>query len=307
MSDKEQWFDKKEISAGKKRLKLTWWIYKHFGIVPVKLIAFFITLGTIIINKDIQKYSKKYFQYLYEYTNNKKYRPSFKNSFKHALNYSNSLIDKMLAYTDNYNNLEFNDENTAVKITELINKKQGAFFITNHIGNINMLRSFIASENIQNVKINVFLQAKQCEIFNNFVNSISNQEHIIQLYPIENIDINTSIEIKEKLEHGEWVFMAGDRLSANSTDTNYPSTLLGHKILLPLGVLKFAIMMDCPIFTMTCAKEKNSYTVYAKEFVLSGTKENRLNTLREEYPKILEEYTIKYPYQFFHFYNIFED
>lgn len=307
MTDKEQWYSKKELSAGKKRLKLTWWIYNHFGTAPIKFIAFFITLGTIIINKDIQKYSKKYFKYLYEYTDNLNYNPSFLNTFKHALNYSNSLIDKMLAYSDNYTNLNFADKETENQITELIKNRQGAFFITNHIGNINMLRSFIISEQVPNLKINVFLQAKQCEIFNNFVNSISHQEEFIQLHPVENININTSIEIQEKIKTGEFVFMAGDRVSAGSKETSYQTYLLGHKISLPLGVLKFALMLDCPIFTTTCAKEKNGYTMSVKEFILSGSKDEQLNLLKKEYSKSLEETTLKYPYQFFHFYDIFED
>lgn len=307
MNTKEQWFNKKEISAGTKRLKLTWWIYNHFGVFPIRVIAFFITLGSLLINRDILKYSKKYFQYLYEYTKNKKYKPSFTNSFKHALNYSNTLIDKMLAYSNNYSNLRFSDEETEKTILQHIKTKRGAFFITNHIGNINMLRSFIVSSKIPNLKINVFLQTKQCEIFNNFINSISNQKDIIELHPVEDIDINTSIEIQTKLQQGEFVFMAGDRLSASATENCYKASLLGHTIHLPLGVLKFAIMMNCTIFITTCAKENNSYKMFAKELSLSGTKTEKLEHLKSEYTHELEKYTIKYPYQFYHFYDIFEN
>lgn len=307
MTQKEQWFNKKEISAGEKRLKLTWWIYNHFGVFPIKVIAFFITLGTLLINKDILKFSKKYFQYLYEHTKNKDYKPSFANSFKHALNYSNSLIDKMLVYSNNYSNISFANEETEKTIVALIQNKQGAFFISNHIGNINMLRSFITSSKIPNVKINVFLQAKQCEIFNNFINSISNQEDIIELHPVEDIDINTSIEIQTKIQQGEFVFMAGDRLSAGATESSYNETLLGHKISLPLGVLKFAIMMNHPIFTTTCAKENGCYTMFAKQIELTGSKDEKLKILKTEYPKYLEEFTLKFPYQFYHFYELFED
>lgn len=307
MAKKDQWFNKKEISAGEKRLKLTWWIYNHFGVFPIRVIAFFITLGSLLMNRDILNSSKKYFQYLYEYTQNKSYKPSFINSFKLTYNYSNSLIDKMLAYSDNYSELRFSDEETKKLILEKIENKQGAFFITNHIGNINILRSFITSSQIPTLKINVFLQAKQCEIFNKFINSISKQEDIIELHPVEEIDINTSIEIKTKLEQGEFVFMAGDRLSASATENCYNASLIGHPICLPLGVLKFAIMMDCPIFTTTCAKENKHYTMFAQELQLSGTKEKKLETLKIEYSKDLEKYTLKFPYQFYHFYNIFED
>lgn len=303
----EQWFNKKEVSAGEKRLKLTWWIYKHFGVFPIRLIAFFITLGTILIKKDIRVNSKKYFQVLFEFTQNKKYKPSFLNSFKHTLNYSYSLIDKMLAYTDNYKNISYDDNRSNDIVFELINKKRGAFFITTHIGNVEMLRALIADSNIPSVKINVFLQASQCEIFNRFINNISNQKEIVKLYPVENIDINTSIEIQEKLDNGEFVFMAGDRLSAGATESNYETKLLNRKILLPLGVMRFALMLKCPIFASICAKENDSYSISTEEFNINGSKEERLKQLQEQYTKVLEKYTLKYPYQFYHFYDVFED
>ncbi len=305
MEQNEQWFNKKEVSAGEKRLKLTWWIFKHFGVVPVRVIAFFITLGTIILKKDIISASKNYFQVLYDFTQNKEYKPSFINSFKQALNYSNSLIDKMLAYSNNYKNITFANTESKAKIFELINNKQGAFFITNHIGNIEMMRALIADSNIPNVKINVFLQASQCEIFNRFINEISNQKDSVHLYPVENIDIQTSIEIQEKLNNGEFVFMAGDRLSAGSTEANYKSQLLNHTIQLPLGVLRFALMLNCPIFSTICAKDNGYYSISVQELILNGSKEERLSQLQQQYSRVLEEYTLKYPYQFYHFYELF--
>ena len=304
MAQHEQWFNKKEVSAGEHRLKLTWWIYKHFGVIPVKLIAFFITLGTLISKKDIRKYSNDYFQVLYEFTKNKNYKPSFINSLKHSLNYSYSLIDKMLAYSNNYKNISYKSDDI---VFELINKKKGAFFITTHIGNIEMLRALIADSNIPEVKINVFLQASQCEIFNRFVNSISDQNNVVKLYPVENIDINTSIEIQEKLNNGEFVFMAGDRLSAGATDASYEASFLNRKIQLPIGVMRFALMLNCPIFVSVCAKEKKSYSVSTEEFKTYGSKEEQLKQLQQQYARVLEEYTLKYPYQFYHFYDLFSE
>ena len=103
----KNWWNRKEVSAGRKRLKLTWWIYKHFGIFPIKIICFFLTVVTFVFVKEIKNSSKKYFKILYKYTNKHSYKPTMINSFKHILSYSNSLIDKMLAYSDNYKNIKF--------------------------------------------------------------------------------------------------------------------------------------------------------------------------------------------------------
>lgn len=303
----QEWFEKKELSAGEKRLKLSWWIYNHFGTIPLKMIAFVITLFTVLTQKELRNNSHKYFRYLYEYTQNKMYKPSFKNIFLHSLNYAFSLIDKMLVYSDNFKNIYFKNVETKNTILNFIQNKQGAFFVSNHIGNINMLRAFISKNDIPPVKINVFLQKNQCEIFNNFINKISTQENIIELFPVEDIDIDTSIIIQDKINNGEFVFMAGDRISATTKEMSYSAELLNHSILLPLGVLKFSIMLNCPILFSTCAKKDNSYYFSIQKIELSGSKSKKIEILKTLFPKFLELSTLEYPYQFFNFYNIFKD
>ncbi len=302
----KKWFNIKEKSAGTIRLRLTWWIYKHFGELPVRVIVFFVALGTFLCAGDVRKYSYKFFEYLYEYTDNSKFKPSILNSFKHIYSFANSLADKMLAYSDNYQNIKFDNKNVENKIVEMIDNKQGAFFITNHIGCIEMLRAFIASKKVPEVKINVFLQQKHCEIFNSFINSISMQEKYIELMPIEEINIETAINIEEKINSGEFVFMAGDRISVRNVDANYSAKLLNHKISLPLGVLKFAIMLECPIFTTVCPKINGVYNMCIKEINLQGNRQEKLSVLQKEYADYLESCTLNFPYQFYHFFDIFE-
>ncbi len=302
----KKWFNVKEKSAGVKRLQITWWIYKHFGEFPIRVIAFFISLGTFLTAKDVRNYSQKFFKYLYEYTNNKQYKPTILNSYKHIFTFANSLVDKMLAYSGNYSNINFDNKDVENKIIEMINNRYGAFFITNHIGCIEMLRAFIASKKVPKIKINVFLQQKHCEIFNKFINSISLQDKYVELLPIEEIDVDTAIKIKEKLDAGEFVFMAGDRISIHQQNAVYPASLLNHKILLPIGVLKFAILLECPVFTTVCPKKDRIYRMCMKEIKLEGSKKEKLSTLQQVYSKYLEDCTLNFPYQFYHFFDIFE-
>ena len=56
-----KWFQIKEKSAGKKRLLLCWYLYKLMGKSIASFIAFFVTLITFIVNKDLRYYSRKYF------------------------------------------------------------------------------------------------------------------------------------------------------------------------------------------------------------------------------------------------------
>ena len=52
-----KWFQVKEKSAGKKRLILTYHIYKIFGMKAVRVIAFMMGLISFLLNKDLSNYS----------------------------------------------------------------------------------------------------------------------------------------------------------------------------------------------------------------------------------------------------------
>ena len=66
-----KWFQIKERSAGKKRLLLSWYIYKLLGKRLVKVIAFCVAFLTFITNKDLRSYTNKYFKILKKKYQNK--------------------------------------------------------------------------------------------------------------------------------------------------------------------------------------------------------------------------------------------
>ena len=304
-----KWFQVKEQSAGTKRLLLTWWTYKHFGELPLRLIAFFIAGGTYIRAKELRNCSKKYFYVLYKFTGKKSLKPSNKNSFIHFLNYANSLVDKILAFTGNYpaEKIKFANTDSKTKFDKILNDKKGAFLISTHIGNIEMMRGFMfLKEHCEKVRVNVFMQKNQCEIFNNFLDRISCHNGV-ELFAIEDITIETSIKIKEKLENGELVYMAGDRLSAQAENKFYETEFLGQKIRMPLGVMRFIFLLESPVYFIICAKENEKYVINFEKFNFSTDKREDLARIENEFGKFLEKNTLKYPHQFYHFYDLFVD
>ena len=296
-----RWYELKECAAGKKRLFLLWYIYKILGKTPVKIITFFVTLIACINAKQLRDCSKKYLEIVGEY-------PSFKNVFRHFLSYSYSLVDRMEIFTDNFpvEKLYFDDEEQKKLFLEDLKEKKGIFLICNHLGNVDAMRSFVNSEiNSDCGGVSVFLSKEQCKIFSGFIGKITTNKNI-HLYPVEEIDINTSIEIKENLNKGGIVFIAGDRISTNSN--NFETKFLNHKVLFPIGTFKFAQMMEVPIYFVSAIKmPEDKYCIHLKKFYNSKTKAMTLNKMQKEFVDLLEEKTKFAPYQCDHFYHFFND
>lgn len=280
----KMWFQLAEQGAGAKRLILSYWMYKIFGEKSLRVIAFFVVLIVFLTAKERRKASAKFFKAIN--------KPVLISSFKQFLNYGNALVDKFISFTGDFDTSRFIIDNE--------DAFNGAFFITTHIGNVEILRSLVNREK----RVNIFLQSNACEIFNQFLKTFEVKINA-DTFPVEEINAETSILISDRLKNGEIVFMAGDRISASNINKVYPADFIGKQINLPLGTLKFALMMDCPVYFIVCVKEGKNYKVYTRRFQSNSNKKSeKLEDLKKEYSKFLEEFTLKYPYQFYNFYEM---
>ena len=289
-----KWYQAKEQAAGEKRLLITWKIYKIFGKKAVKIIAFFVALFAFLPAVDARRASKRFLEII-------GIKPSLKNQFKHFLEYSYSLVDNMEVFSGNfdYNKIVFESEEDEKYWDEII--AHGGFLIFSHLGNINILRAFLAK---YSVPANAFMAEEQCRVFNGFIKKIS-VEVPVTSYPVEKINIDTSIEIKDKLSRGEIVFMAGDRTSKNST--NIEVKLFNHKVMFPLGTFTFAYLMESPVYFVCVLKDGENCRFYLKKFFsLSLKKSEKIKQMQNDYIQFVENLTYKFPFQFFNFYDIFE-
>lgn len=288
-----KWFQIKEQAAGTKRLIFLWHIYNILGKNAVKFIAFFVTFFAFLAAGNIRKCSAKFLRIA-------GIKPTAANQFRHFLSYSYSLIDKMEAFTDKFDVDKICYANEQIK-NEFINDikaGKGIFLLCSHLGNIEILRSFLNSEKISNPPhVNIFLSENQCKIFNNFLKSIS-AEPKVSTYAVEKIGVETSIELQEKLARGEITFLAGDRISLDGAST-FTEKFLAHEAEFPKGAFKFAKLMSVPTYYICAIKNNDKYTIYLEK-APKNEKE-----MRKNYVKFLEKLTLKYPFQFYHFYDFF--
>lgn len=306
-----KWYQFKEQAAGEKRLLLSWYLYKIFGKKILKIIAFFVTIFTFLSSKDLRNFTKKNLSVIYACTNNIQAKPSIKNCFQNALNYSFSLVDRIETFSHKFNpkKIIFNSPQEKEILQTIIQEKEGIFFLCNHIGNIEILRNFIASKEIpQNPHVNIFLDKQHCKTFNSFLEKIEIKTNIT-LFPVEEIGIETAIELEEKLKKGEVVFIAGDRISQNKPDANIKTPIMGIYANLPFGSFKLAQLMNTKTFFISALKiEKDRYKIHLEKFEFdpNSSKQENLMNLKNKYILFLEKMINTAPLQFYHFYDFFE-
>lgn len=305
-----KWYQVKEQAAGEKRLMVLWYIYRILGKKPVQLITIFVAFFAFIFAKPIRKYSCQNLKVIYNFTKNKLAQPTFVNSFKLVLNYALSLVDKMETFANNYpvSKLMFDSEEQKKYMESDIKNSQGIIFICSHIGNIEVLRTFVQQPQwTNNPHVNIFLSEEQCKIFNNFLKKIEVKTQITT-YPIEKIGIETAIEVEEKINNGEIVFIAGDRTSVNSNENNTKLNFLGQNIEFPIGAFYLAEIMNSSIYFISALKEQNDiYKIYMEKFEKDKNlkKTENIKLMQCKYCDFLENLVKIAPLQFYHFYEMF--
>ncbi len=123
------------------------------------------------------------------------------------------------------------------------------------------------------------------------------------LHTVEDIGVETAVEMQTAIGRGELVLMAGDRVSAGSAKT-LECNFLGRPCRWPKGVFAFARLMEVPIFFVTCVRTGwNAYEAHFRQF--EGGSGAKADEILRQYAAFLEEETRTHPSEWHHFHDFF--
>lgn len=242
------WFNRKEQAAGKIRLRLTFALYRYLGKDFCKLCAVFVVASAY---------------------------PGFRRrcSFKKALSFAFGLLDKLDACT-----LRKNLPKMTV-VGDVTWMSGGCFLLSTHVGTIEVLPALSdAPTSTPPPTVHAFQQMTHNKLFTEmFLRHFDKSQFV--LHPVEEIGIETAVEMQEAIRRGEMVLMAGDREPASG----------GKK-----GVFKFAKLMEAPVYAIICVRTGwNAYTVKAKALDRAA--------LQSDYEAFLADAIATYPTEHFEF------
>jgi predicted LPLAT superfamily acyltransferase len=294
-----EWHKNKELSAGYLRLRILFAIYRILGTDVLKLFVAPVAFFTFCFATSQRKASVDYFARLHSFTGLKSVRPSFLRSLRHFINFSFSLVDRLQAWDGRISTASMDVANPDIldKILAQLSGGQGHFILSSHVGNMEMLRGVAASKDI---KINAFIDMLHTKQFSDFLQSV-NPDNSTYVYSTASIGVETAIIMQEKIQNGEIVVMAADRLAENGNSRYIEVPFLGSKARLPLGAFKFAKLMECDLYSYFIFKKDKRFELHLLEYPMGANEEDcALLFIRK-----IEELIQIYPYQWFNFYSYF--
>ena len=119
------------------------------------------------------------------------------------------------------------------------------------------------------------------------------------------------LELSQRLEQGEWIAIAADRVPIRG-DKTQSINFLGHYAEFPQGAWLLASILKAPLNTIFCLKEKGQYRMKLRRFSppISGrgkVREENIKQVMQQYADLLAKECAENPLLWFNFYNFWND
>ncbi|ODS23629.1 hypothetical protein AB835_07910 [Candidatus Endobugula sertula] len=224
-------------------------------------------------------------------------------SFKHFLQFGENLLDKLAAWSGDIRekDIEFYQLD---KFSQLVNERKGALVIVSHLGNQEVCRA-LASANPQ-ITLNILVHTKHAKKFNLLLEETNNNSrlHLIQ---VTEVKPSTAMMLREKLDAGEVVVIAGDRTPVNGGRQSMVS-FLDAPAAFPQGPYILASVLHCPVYLMFATKNNQNYKIFFEPFtdkicLKRQSREADLSFWAQKFADRLSHYTLQFPLQWNNFYH----
>lgn len=276
-----------------------------------------ITFFYFIVAKTEREISRDYLNRVFNKAQRKK--ASLWDIYKHFVSFSFSMVEK-ISYSDESKPLdvieEMNDD--LPKLVEELNQGKGACLVCSHLGNIEILRA-LAHENqthaSRSFKVIPVMDLSGTAQFNSILKEL-NPSLMSEIVDANSIGTDTIIWMKEQIQQGNLVVIAGDRTSAHTSHRSIKVPFLGNEAAFPIGSFLLVSLLSSSIY-YAFALRKNDLRLFSKcEMHIQKTnlsqnysrkeRDEHLKKMALEYAEILGNLCLKHPYQWYNFYKFWK-
>ena len=317
MSGNGHWSDSQEVVSTSRPLKFTLLLIKFLPAFLVHLIVFPVSFFFFLCAKSARNHVENFQKQMQLYTNGE--TPEKVNSYLTILSFALSVVEKMEGWLGKtkYKNLIKHDDDLQDLIS-LLESGKGAYLIGSHLGNIELMRSlssFCETGVSKKISVTTIMSMKVTSQFNNTLKEI-NQEVVTNVIDPDSIGPETIFSLQNEVENGGLVVITGDRTSAHSGKRFIEHEFLGRTAEFPYGVFLIASLLKAPVYFVFGLRTKsaalfprnNMFVEKAKtDFNCSRAEtKKRIEELCGEYATTLEKYCIKYPNQWYNFFDFWQ-
>ena len=301
MSEPQQhWADHKERGSFW-LMKFTAFGIKLLGRRLLTPVLYGIVLYFFVFGRRARHSIRDYQQHLADWSGQSSLRPTQWRIFGQFMAFADALLDKL----DMWNGrLKFEDIEIVdpARLRDQLRGERGQMLVGAHLGNLEVCRAL--AELGEKVTMNVLVHTRHAERFNRLLGEAGATS--LRLIQVSELNPAVMLQLSQRLENGEWLAIAGDRVPLHG-GRNVQVSFLGHPAPFPQGPWLLAGLLKCPVNLLFCLKHEGRYRVTLEPFAdaVQWRRSDREQVIAEwatRYAERLGHYCLEAPQQWFNFY-----
>ncbi|MCW8195257.1 acyltransferase [Proteobacteria bacterium 005FR1] len=226
-------------------------------------------------------------------------------NIKHFYSFGIGLLDKLAAWSGGLTPGEVRYCERREEFLKVVRSGRGCLLIASHLGNMEVSR--MMADTHKRVKLNILVHTKHAESFNKLLKELD-EASCLNLIQVTEVTPATAVMLNEKIQAGEVVVIAGDRTAVTGSGRESEANFLGAPAALPQGPYILASILRCPVYLIFSVREGKNYRIFIELFaerirLSRREREQELSEWAQRFADRLAEYTLRYPLQWFNFYD----
>ncbi|MBC2654741.1 glycosyl transferase [Pseudomonas sp. MSSRFD41] len=227
--------------------------------------------------------------------------PSQRRVFGQFMAFAEALLDKLDVWNGKLR-LEQIEILDPAGLRQQLRGERGQLLVGAHLGNLEVCRAL--AELGEQVTMNVLVHTRHAERFNRLLGEAGASN--LRLVQVSELDPAIMLQLSQRLERGEWLAIAGDRVPLHG-GRNVQVDFLGQPAAFPQGPWLLAGLLKCPVNLLLCLKQQGRYRVILEPFTeaVQWKRNDRQQVIAHwaaRYAERLGQYCLQAPQQWFNFY-----
>jgi len=278
-------------------MRLLFWVCRVFGRWPFRVVLYPVLAWYVLTKPRARRVSNDYLHRVGA-------RTGMIGVLRHFGSFAETILDKMLLWGG-----LFDTDRVAIhgaeSLLQRIRERRGALLVCSHLGNLDLCR--VLSLRTPGLKITVLVHTRHAQAFNAMLAKLDRRSQL-NLMQVTEMTPAAAMQLSERVERGEFVVIAGDRVPVSNTPRVALASFLGQTAAFPVGPYVMASVLGCPLYAMFATREGDSYALHFERLREQVTlprkgREAALAELAGEYAARLEYHARRAPLDWFNFYD----
>lgn len=290
-------------------MRLTAHAVRVLGRGPVTPVLYAIVFYFFVSGRKARRHAREYQHRLAAWSGRRELRPTMRRVFGQFMAYAVNLLDRLDVWRGKLSLSQVQLIDPAGVRTRLLQSQSGGrgeILVVTHLGNLDVCRAM--AELGEQVPLNVLVHNRHVAHFNRLLDEAGDRS--LRLIQVSELDTAVMMDLSQRLERGEWLAIAGDRVPLHD-GRRVTATFLGAPAAFPQGPWLMAGILRCPVNLLCCIKVAGRYRIYLDAFLdraqwERGRRDEAIQAWAQRYADQLALRCLEAPLQWFNFYDYWQ-